>query len=292
MTLMRARFQVADAALAREAADLLAYVEPVPAHASSYFEAPDRGSWIVDAYFNEPGPDIGDLLLALSTLLPDLPEIDIVAVPEENWVALTQAGLPPVAAGAFVIHGGHDRARVGRRHTAIEIDAGEAFGTAHHATTEGCLWALDALLRRRSFGRVLDLGCGAGVLAIAARRRLPLAEVTGSDIDPVAIDVARVNGRVNRCAGSIAWICAADLAHGRLRQRGPFDLVLANILAGPLVRLAPTLKRSVSMGGFVVLSGILDVQAREVRATYLAAGFRLARQQIERGWATLVLRRQ
>jgi ribosomal protein L11 methyltransferase len=211
-------------------------------------------------------------------------------VPEENWVAVSQAALPPVDVGGFLVHGAHDRARVGRRWRAIEIDAGEAFGTAHHATTQGCLSALDRLARRHPFRCILDLGCGSGLLAIAAARLWPRASVAASDIDPIAIEVARANAALNGAGPRIRFVAAPGLAHPRLRDLEPFDLVVANILAGPLIRLAPQLGKAVRPGAIVVLSGILGEQVREVVAIYAMSGFRLLRKEVDHNWATLTLR--
>jgi ribosomal protein L11 methyltransferase len=212
-------------------------------------------------------------------------------VPDENWVAISQAALPPVPAGRFIVHGSHDRARIGRRLHAIEIDAGEAFGTAHHATTLGCLMAIDRMASRHSPARILDLGCGSGVLAIAAARVWPRARVTASDIDAVAIEVARANIVHNRLAHRIATVTATGFGHPALRSAAPFDLVLANILAGPLMLLAPAMRRAVAPGSVIALSGILSEQADAVRAYYGANGFRLEGRHLLNGWSILTLRR-
>lgn len=257
--------------------------------ASSCFEIPDTGRWRVDAYVD--GEPQAHLLIAMLGMARSQ-NLRIEPVPDENWVAISQAALPPVVAGRFIVHGSHDQAVIGRRANAIEIDAGEAFGTAHHASTEGCLIAIDRLTRRRTFQRVLDLGCGSGVLSIAAARRLPHARLVASDIDALAITVARANMRLNLVQSRVATVTAAGLAHTALRGIGRFDLVIANILAGPLVALAPSVARAVASGGAVVLSGLLLEQAREVLAVYACAGFRLRRRIVLAGWATLVIERR
>ncbi len=216
---------------------------------------------------------------------------DIEAVPDENWVTVSQRALPPVAAGRFLVHGSHDLQHVGRRHWALQIDAGEAFGTAHHATTEGCLEMLDRLGRLTLSRRVLDLGCGSGVLAIAASRLWPSARIVASDIDPVAVTVATANARLNRAANRIHMATAPGLDHTALRHNGPYDLIVANILAGPLSRLAPSLARHIAPAGNIVLSGILAPQAREVLAKYRAVGFRCKSRRTIAGWTTLLLTR-
>lgn len=273
---------------ARAFADRLGELEPAPS-ASTLFEVPGTHGWRVEAYF-EFEPMLEDLRTQLGPGAPA--ELRLDAVPDENWVAISQAALPPVEAGRYIVHGSHDRARVGRRLGAIEIDAGEAFGTAHHATTLGCLMALDRLTRRRAFGSVLDLGSGSGVLAIAAAIALPGARIVASDIDPVAVEVAVGNFGRNRVAGRIRAVAATGLAHPRLRGARRYDLIVANILAGPLILLAQAIAGAVIPRGVVVLSGILGEQANEVTAAYVAAGFRVARRQTLNGWATLVLERR
>ena len=173
--LIRLRTAAADVATARRVAERLSdWERPEPAVATTLFEDQANGIWQVDAYYNEE-PDITLVLAAIGELVLSDRPTTVEAVPDENWVTVSQAALPPVAAGRFVVHGSHDRALIGRRHFALEIDAGEAFGTAHHATTQGCLEALDRLSRRRQFRRILDLGCGSGVLALAASRVWPRA---------------------------------------------------------------------------------------------------------------------
>lgn len=262
--------------------------EPAPL-ASTHFECPGSSDWRVDVYV----ADQLDALAIIAALdLTPGPRIWLEAVPDENWVTVSQAALPPVRAGDFIIHGSHDRAAVGHALRAIEIDAGEAFGTAHHSTTEGCLIAIAAIARLRSPPRrILDLGCGSGVLAIAAAKALPEARITASDIDPTAVDVARGNARLNGVGQRLQIVEATGLAHPALRAKR-FDLVIANILAGPLIQLAPQLARAVEPGGRVILSGLLAEQAREVLGNYAMAGFGLTRKLLLSGWATLVLTRR
>ncbi len=214
------------------------------------------------------------------------------AVPDANWVALSQASLPPVAAGRLVVHGSHDRARFAMQRRAVEIEAGEAFGTGYNATTALCLQALDGLAKRRVFARVLDLGCGSGVLAIAAARLLPAARVVAVDNDRRAVAIARENARLNRVAARVRVLEAAGFAHRALRWARRFDLVLANILPGPLVALAPDMRRALRAAGVIVLSGVLDHQAREVAAVYRSAGFSMVRRLQAQGWTALVLARR
>jgi ribosomal protein L11 methyltransferase len=287
----RARIALDDISAARTITGILEESISHPPLAVSLFEIPGNG-WMVDAYY-EDMPDRATIAEVIEGALTGSSRaLTLEDVPDENWVAVSQAGLPPVAAGRFLVHGSHDRA-IGRlRRNAIEIDAGEAFGTAHHATTLGCLHAIDRLTRQRRFRRILDLGCGSGVLAIAAARVLPDAVVTASDFDPEAVRVASENVRKNALSGRIQVVTSLGLAHPLLRRRAPYDLLIANILADPLIGLAPRLARVVPPRGIIVLSGILQSQGAAVLAAYRASGF--ARIQIDRlnGWVILTLIRQ
>jgi ribosomal protein L11 methyltransferase len=286
MTARKLTLATADRDLARALAGAMQdFVEPPP-DALTLFEAPDVG-WQIEAYFTEL-PDAGELrdLLAQITGV-DVPVIHAEDVPALNWVAISQAALPPVIAGRFTVHGSHDLGRVAQGPNAILIDAGEAFGTAHHATTYGCLTAIDRLTRRSAARRVLDLGCGSGVLAIAAARALPGATVIATDMDPTSVDVARSNMAANTAPGRIATYVATGLAHAKLRRAAKFDFVVANILADPLIRLAREIRRVVRARGTLVLSGILIPQAPAVIAAFVAQGFALDRHDRVTGWSTL-----
>ncbi len=269
-------------------------IDPAP-DALTLFEepgpAPEPATWRIEAYY-EPMPDAAATAAALEAVLGKAPPpVRLVDVPQENWVALSQAALPPVIAGRFTVHGSHDRHRVPRGPNAILIDAGEAFGTAHHATTHGCLEAIDLLTRRRSFSNVLDLGCGSGVLAIAVARTLPRAHILATDLDAQSVVVARENMRANGAGARIEALVADGLAHPAIREAGRFDLLIANILAGPLIMLARDIAGAVRPGGSLVLSGLLVPQAPQVIAAYRAAGFRLDAHRRANGWSTLTLSR-
>ncbi|MGI9404271.1 MAG: 50S ribosomal protein L11 methyltransferase, partial [Hyphomicrobium sp.] len=216
-----------------------------------------------------------------------VPPLDVSPVPDLNWVAMSQAALPPVTAGRFTVHGSHDSSRVPRGPNAILIEAGEAFGTAHHATTLGCLLAIDRLTRATSFRRVLDLGCGSGVLAIAASRALPKAQIFATDFDAQSVAVAAQNMRANGVDQRVALARAHGLDHHALRHAAPFDLVIANILAGPLCTLASDVDKVTRRGGVLVLSGILNSEAAGVTAAYRAHGFSLKEHRRMDGWSTL-----
>jgi ribosomal protein L11 methyltransferase len=288
MPLHKLRIEAADLQAAQRAADRLADPAAPEALAITLFElAPP--AFVVEAYYDR-APSLEAIAGLLTGQRAELGPPSLEEVADANWVALSQAALPPVRAGRFVVHGSHDRARFAMRRLAIEIEAGEAFGTAHNATTVLCLQALDRLTRKRRFGRVLDLGCGTGVLGIAAARMLPAARVVASDNDPVAIAIARENGRLNRVSQRITFVTAAGLANSTLR-RARFDLVLANLLPGPLIALAPAMRQAIGTGGVAVLSGLLSHQAREVAAVYGATGFHLVGQRHDAGWSMLMLRR-
>ena len=289
MPLFKLRIPADDLEAGGAAADLLTELEAPRALAVTLFESgPAR--FVVEAYY-DARPSLAAVTKTLSALVGGLGEAALEAVPDQNWVALSQAALPPVAAGRFLVHGRHDRARVGARRTAIEIEAGEAFGTGHNATTALCLEALDRLTRRRRFENALDLGCGSGVLAIAAARVLPGARVLAVDNDPLATAIARENARLNGAGRRVRVLDAAGFAHPLLRPAAVFDLVLANLLPGPLIALAPAMRRALRPRGVAVLSGLLDHQAREVGARYRAVGFHLVSRSRRAGWTVLTVHR-
>jgi ribosomal protein L11 methyltransferase len=298
---------VADRDVARRIASALSdLIEPGP-DALTIFEEPQeapkantadgsfsiQGSlWRVDAYY-EDMPDAGELAAQVGAMLDmPAPELRVEDVPDENWVEISQAALPPVTAGRFTIHGSHDIANVPQGPNSILIDAGEAFGTAHHQTTYGCLLAIDELTRRQTFESILDLGCGSGVLAIALARVLPHATITASDLDAVSVAVAAANMKANGVGRRIKTVVASGFAHKDLRGDELFDLIVANILAGPLVMLAPSIARAAVPGATVVLSGLLEHQAAEVTAAYTGSGFVMKQHKRVTGWSTLVLVRR
>ncbi len=241
---------------------------------------------LVEAYFVDR-PDLD----ALAAIVGDSTgnSLTLHEIREENWVALAQRGLSPVVAGRFLIYGSHDRVAGAGRRYAIEIDAGRAFGTAHHGTTRGCLIAIDRLAKRSRWQRVLDLGTGSGILAIAASK-VSSARILASDIDPVAVGVARENIRRNGASSAACAVVAPGVDQATIRSRAPFDLIVSNILAGPLIALAPRIVKLVAPGGHIVLSGLLDAQAREVNAIYLRLGLAFEQRLSLEGWTTLILR--
>jgi ribosomal protein L11 methyltransferase len=209
-------------------------------------------------------------------------------LPETDWVAHVRRELAPVEAGRFFLYGSHDADRVPPGRVALLIEASMAFGTGHHATTRACLIALDRLAAA-GFAprRVLDLGCGTAVLALAAARVWPSARVLASDIDPVAVEVAQANATANGLADRVTCLEAAGLAHPRLAAAAPFDLVLANILKGPLIALAPAMADSVAPGGRAILSGILQTQVDDIVDSYAEAGFTVSERDDLGDWSAL-----
>jgi ribosomal protein L11 methyltransferase len=249
------------------------------------------GFWSVDAYFEDGAAE------AIAARLRDRLGSDafgallrVEALPEEDWVGAGLTALKPVAAGRFLLHGSHDLAHLPQGRVRIEIDAGQAFGTGHHPTTRGTLLVLDQLIRTRRFARPLDIGTGSGVLAIAMAKVLK-RPVVATDIDPLAVKVARTNARRNGVAASVKLAVAAGVDSSAIRLRAPYDLIAANILAEPLRKLAPQLAPLVTRGGVLVLSGLLPNQRERVVAAYSAQGMRLAAARIFDGWAVLVLRK-
>lgn len=221
---------------------------------------------------------------------PGLAEGHIAPLPQQDWVRQSLEGLAPVAAGRFFLHGAHDRHRRRAGGVALEIDAGTAFGTGHHGTTEGCLLALDRILKRRKPGRILDVGCGTGVLAIAAARATGRSALA-SDIDPEAVRVTRANAALNGVKPQIMSFAAAGLGHPRIACSAPYDLIFANILARPLVALSTGLSRVLSPGGDLILSGLTLDQMRWIEATYRSRGLVLKARVTRGNWASLVFTR-
>ena len=250
----------------------------------------DRDIHEISVYVeDEPDPVEARTKAILSSLAVTVP-VERETLPDIDWVARSLEGLKPVRAGRFLVHGSHDRHRRRIGDLAIEIDAGLAFGTGHHGTTAGCLEMIERIVQREKPRNALDLGTGSAVLAIAIAK-LAHIPVLATDIDPTAVQVAAENTRLNQVASYIETRTAAGFHHPVFSARAPFDLIVANILARPLMALAPQMARFVTPGGSLVLSGILERQRNAVLAAYCAQRFRHVATLPREGWVTLHLKR-
>ena len=278
-----ARGPRADAEAAAEAID--ADLELEGATYSILEEDEDAGRWRIDGF-----PRSDEEADAFRRVLGGFAELVVASevLADADWLAMALSGLPPVRAGRFFVHGLHDLGRTPVNTVNLRIEAGAAFGTGHHGTTVGCLLAYDRLLKAHRYDRVLDVGCGTGILAIAAART-GTAVAVGTDIDPVSVRISRENARLNQARTRFVW--ADGLGHRAVRDKAPYDLVFANILARPLVSLASPIRGALKPGGTAILSGLLRSQERMVRAAYLSRGFRLKTRIHRDAWATLVLKR-
>jgi ribosomal protein L11 methyltransferase len=275
-------------AAAEALARALERLDPEPTGVGVFEIEDGSGLWEVGAYFLEP-PD--EIMLALLAMAHGAAPFALSELPEIDWVAKVRRELTPVEAGRFFVYGSHDADKVPPGRIALLIEAAVAFGTGHHGTTLGCLRALDRLVDEGFVARnVADIGCGTAVLAMAAASVWP-NPVIASDIDAVAVDVARANAEINGLESRVDCIEAAGFDHPRLAAAAPFDLVFANILKGPLIELAPAMAAHVAPQGLAILSGLLVVQAADVLAAYASAGFTLRTREDIGEWSTLVLTR-
>ena len=285
----RATFAIGSEQTAKRVVDLLteSFFEGQAAIAA--FERPD-GHWGITVHFAE-APDQASIreLVGLAAGDDAARDISFDTVEAKDWVKATLEELVPVRAGRFVVHGQHDRARVPPNKLGIEIEAALAFGTGHHGTTRGCLLLLDHVLKAHYPRRVLDLGTGTGVLAIAAAKALH-GDVLASDIDPLSVRVARDNARLNGTGDLVEMIRATGFSAPPFKAHGRFDLVLANILANPLRQLATPMTRHLAPSASVILSGLLPHQAGGVIAAYRARGLVLVRHVRIEGWSSLLMR--
>jgi len=258
--------------------------------AISQFE--DEGTdWRLDVYYDAPNK-LADLMMELTVFDSALKDLEIfeTRVEEENWVAKSLEGLGPVVAGRFFVHGAHDADKRPAGTIPLLIEAGEAFGTGHHGTTEGCLTALCQIAEHETPNRVLDLGTGTGVLAIGAAKlwRVP---VLATDIDPIAVKVAHENASLNGVHPKIRMVIAGGTSHAAIHQDAPYDLIIANILAKPLRQLAGDILDVLAPGGVLVLSGILDEQAARVETVYRGHHMTSQARLTFGEWVTLILRK-
>lgn len=285
-----------DEATARLVADTIVETfDPTETAAAAFEKTPSTDSWkteewVAEVYF---GPEPDEAMIR--ELIRDVVGAEAASalvfgrVSEQDWVAASLEGLAPVRAGRFLVHGSHDRKAPRGSDIGLEIEAALAFGTGHHGTTLGCLKALDAISKRRRPARILDIGTGTGVLAIAAARlwRKPVA---AGDIDPVSTEAATANARLNGASPWVKPVTARGTMHPALRQGGPYDLIFANILARPLRQMAPQVAAVAAHDAELVLSGLLARDVAGVLSAYAAQGFALVVRGDIDGWATLVLR--
>lgn len=263
-----------------EAADIAATLElDGTAQAVLIAEEPFADGAVVEALYTEE-PDAAYLSRIAGRA------ITVAPLPDQDWIRLSQEGLPPVRAGRFFVYGAHDAGTVPHGVIPMKIEAGLAFGTGHHETTALCLAALSDLAQKRSFRNVLDLGCGTGLLAIGAAK-LWKRRVLASDIDPVAVEVTRDNARANGVAPLVTAVTADGLASPVLANSAPYDLLIANILAGPLTQLAPAIQKALAPGAVLLLSGLLNNQEKLVTSFYQSLRFVGARR--DGPWSALVL---
>jgi ribosomal protein L11 methyltransferase len=289
------RLSCGEAEARRIAAIIVETFDPATTAAAAFEEAPDIGCnkapWIVEAYFGAPLDEANvRALVAAAAGAAAARAASFGRVDEQDWVAASLEGLKPVRAGRFLVHGAHGRDAVKANDIAIEIEAALAFGTGHHGSTRGCLHMLDLVARKRRPRAILDLGTGSGVLAIAAAK-LFKRKIHAGDIDSVCVQAAGANAIRNRVASFVRPVRAEGVAHPVLRAGGPYDLVLANILARPLRDLALEIAKVVAPDAEIILSGFIGRDVPGVAAAYRIQGTALARRIDIDGWATLLMRR-
>jgi ribosomal protein L11 methyltransferase len=254
--------------------------------------------WRLDGYF-QTEPTVDELAL-FSTLAPSAAGTEPIVerLADADWLTMSQQGLEPIRAGRFFVHTPAHRDERPADAISLEIDAGRAFGTGQHETTTGCLLALDKLKDQGiSFKNVVDVGTGTGLLAFAALKLWPGAKYAASDIDPISIEVTEENAAINAIplgagAGEVELAVAPGLDHPRLQTRGPYDLIIANILAQPLIDLAPAIGKALDAGGRLILAGLLDTQAEKVAAAYRRQGLMASFEIVRGDWPTLVMRKR
>ncbi len=255
---------------------------------ASAHEDEETGLWVFEAGCDSPAQIAPFAEVAQQAIGREI-EFSVEPLdPEVNWVAKSLEGLAPVIAGGFYVYGSHESGPVPAGLTPMKIDAAQAFGTGHHETTTGCLEAINILLKRTRPRRMIDVGTGTGVLAIALAKRTRMP-VIASDIDPISVTTTQENAEQNGVGKLIIAVEATGLTHPTITQNGPFDLIVANILAGPLMALAPAVGRAAQKGATIILSGILEHQARGVINAYQRQGMTLRQKLQRKDWTTLML---
>jgi ribosomal protein L11 methyltransferase len=262
--------------------------------AVSGFEADEaKNLWNYELLCGEM-PDMTEIhrrLLVLSALDErETPRAEMSEVESQDWKTQVARSFPPLSIGRFYVHGSHVKEREMNGRIAIQVDAGAAFGSGEHGTTRGCLEAFELLERQRRMRNILDMGCGSGILAIAAAKLWGMP-VLAADIDPVAVEVAKRNAAVNRVQQYMTAVVSDGYASEKVKRGGPYDLIVANILARPLVKFAPQLALHLEPGGAAVLSGLLASQETQVRTAHQMQGLTFVRRIVHGDWATLILRK-
>ncbi len=266
--------------------ELMERLDPAPIGVGVFEVEDGSGIWEVGGYFTGRPDEAG---LALLAVIHDAKPFAVSKVEDRDWVSQVRRELTPVPAGRFVVYGGHDRDVIPSNKIGLEIEAAMAFGTGHHGTTQGCLMALDDLVTKGYVAtNVADIGSGTGVLAMAAASVWPCRAIA-SDIDPVAEMTARANVAANGLRHRVATCTAVGFRSDRIRERAPFDLIFANILANPLKRLAPDMALHSAPGTVIILSGILNRQALGVESVYRGHGFNRMAKRVIGEWTTLTL---
>jgi len=285
-----------DEETARRVADIIVETFDPAETAAAAFEEPVvdktvKPDWLVEIYFGLPPDEDGVRAMIEAAAGEEAAKAVVFSrVEEKDWVASSLEGLKPVRSGRFLVHGSHDREAVQENDIGLEIEAALAFGTGHHGSTQGCLAMLRHVARRRRPRAILDVGTGTGILAIATAK-LFHTRIRAGDIDAVSVEAARGNALLNRAGAYIRPVVSKGLAHADLRGGGPYDLVFANILAGPLRRMAPEIMRNVARGGEIILSGLLKRDLPGVLSSYRTQGaFFIAGLDID-GWQTLLLKK-
>lgn len=285
----------AEAEALYDESEALGELAPPPTIVTQEIEAFNDAKWEMLAYFDDkPGKDV---IATIQSYIPSAVKAKplLEKLPEEDWLTMSQQGLEPVHAGRFYVYTASNKGRVPKGAVPFLIDAGQAFGTGGHETTSGCLAMLDWLKRGgKRFGHIVDIGTGTGLLAFAAGHLWQSAYLTASDIDPVSVDVTAQNAVINsmplgQSIGQVSLCAAAGTDHEMIQRRAPYDLVIANILAGPLIELAPSLAAVTGESGTLILAGLLDTQAEAVLRAYRTHGYRLTRRVDTGDWPCLCL---
>lgn len=284
-------WRIAMSAPAHTADALAAALEPYVSALTAMEDAPG-GNWSIEG-LSEGEPErpavIAALAVAAATVGSPPPDTVIEPLPDVDWLALNRQSFPPIREGRVWVRGSHVTDRRPAAAVELIVDAARAFGSGSHATTALCLRALQDEVRRRRPRQVLDLGCGSGILAMAAAKLVPSARVVAVDLDPVSVATAAENTRLNRTATRIRTGVSRGWDSALVRRSTPYDLVLANILAAPLCAMAPELARGLAPGGRALLSGLMNHQEARVVAAHRAQGLRLLRRYRRDGWSALVV---